>query len=80
MSHSFYNLLSPQLQQYCRCIDCVVFEGFSSKPVALYTCDFVNSNVRQFRGVDDIPMLQMGLRSGFTATFEEGINYYFKGA
>ncbi|OQS07397.1 hypothetical protein THRCLA_00592 [Thraustotheca clavata] len=78
MSHSFYNLLSPQLQQFCRCIDCVLFEG-CSKPTALYTFDCVNPNVRQFRGIIDVPLLQMGLQNGFTSTFEKGVNEYFAG-
>ncbi|OQR96205.1 hypothetical protein ACHHYP_16555 [Achlya hypogyna] len=78
MSHSFYNLLSPMLQQFCRCIDCVLFDG-SSKPTALYTCDYVNPNVRHFRGIADVPLLQMGLLNGFTSTFEKGVNEYLVG-
>ncbi|EQC27790.1 hypothetical protein SDRG_14374 [Saprolegnia diclina VS20] len=79
MSHSFYNLLSPQLQQFCRCIDCVLFDG-CAKPMALYTCDYVNQNVRHVRGVADVPLLQMGLLNGFTSTFEKGVNEYLRGA
>jgi hypothetical protein len=78
MSHSFYNLLSPRLQRFCRCLDCVLFDG-NANPVALYTCDFVNPHLRRFRGVSDMAMLQLGLRDGFTTTFEKAVDFYLAG-
>ncbi|KAH9120857.1 hypothetical protein LEN26_010939 [Aphanomyces euteiches] len=78
MSHSFYNLLSPQLQQFCRCIDCVWFDGME-KPTGLFTCDYVNPNIKLFRGLGDVAELQVGLLPNFNAMFDGGVSAYLRG-
>ncbi|KAF0690906.1 Aste57867_17769 [Aphanomyces stellatus] len=78
MSHSFFNLLSPPLQQFCRCVDCVLFDG-AEKPTSLYTCDYVNPTVKQFRGIMDLPDLQLGLAAGFLAVYDAAVDAYLRG-
>ena len=78
MSHCFYNCLSPRLQQYCRCIDCVIVKG-SSKPIALYTCDYVKAPIHRFTGIGDLPKLQHGLTSDFYMCFQTAVDAYFSG-
>lgn len=80
MSHCFYNCLSERIQQYCRCIDCVVVKG-SSKPIALYTCDYNKaSRINRFTGVTDLALLQTDLTPEFYTLFQSGLEAYFSGA
>jgi class 3 adenylate cyclase len=79
MSHTFYHLLSPYVQRFCRCIDCVLLDTCST-PIALYTCDYVNTDMRQFQGMTDLPTLQLGLVHGFISTFDKGLQAYFTGS
>lgn len=79
MSHWFWGLLSRDLRERCRNIDCVTVKG-SAQPMSLYTFDVTNeSTTESIEFNSQCAKLQEGLPTDFLPKFQEGVDAYLQG-